>query len=60
MEALGDLKRSCRLIKSQLPPLSSSPDEHPNWEGHQGQGEARFLSENVPEEEELASDREAS
>lgn len=51
LEALGDLKESCRLIKSQLPPPELST---PSGRGTEGECEARLLHSEVPEEEELA------
>lgn len=50
-EALGDLKESCRLIKSQLPPHQLST---PTGRGIEGGYEARLLHSEVAEEEELA------
>lgn len=53
LEALGDLKESCRLIKSQLPPSVPHQLSTPTGSGSEGNREAGFLSE-VLEGKELA------
>lgn len=53
LEVLGDLKESCRLLKSQLPPSLPHQLSTPTGSGSEGDCEARFLSE-VPEREKLA------